>query len=60
MRCIRLNDPDCIFFFICSVLGMHLFGCKFSFKTVHGETITDRRNFDTILWAMVTVFQVSF
>ncbi|XP_074525801.1 voltage-dependent T-type calcium channel subunit alpha-1H-like [Halichoeres trimaculatus] len=37
---------------------MLLFGGKFKFMTKHGEIITDRKNFDTLRWAMVTVFQV--
>lgn len=37
---------------------MHLFGCKFSFRTESGDTIPDRKNFDSLLWAIVTVFQV--
>lgn len=43
----------------CSILGMHLFGCKFSLKTDTGDTVPDRKNFDSLLWAIVTVFQVS-
>lgn len=39
---------------------MHLFGCKFSLKMENGDTIPDRKNFDSLLWAIVTVFQVSF
>lgn len=48
------------FFFIslCSILGMHLFGCKFSVQMKNGDTIPDRKNFDSLLWAIVTVFQV--
>lgn len=42
-----------------SILGMHLFGCKFSLKTDTGDTVPDRKNFDSLLWAIVTVFQVS-
>lgn len=41
-----------------SILGMHLFGCKFSLKTDSGDTVPDRKNFDSLLWAIVTVFQV--
>lgn len=37
---------------------MHLFGCKFSQKMENGDTIPDRKNFDSLLWAIVTVFQV--
>lgn len=36
---------------------MNLFGCKFCEK-VNGEKICDRKNFDSLLWALVTVFQV--
>lgn len=41
-----------------SILGMHIFGCKFSLKTEAGDTVPDRKNFDSLLWAIVTVFQV--
>ncbi|KAJ3583735.1 hypothetical protein NHX12_015643 [Muraenolepis orangiensis] len=37
---------------------MHLFGCKFSMQTENGDTIPDRKNFDSLLWAIVTVFQI--
>ncbi|KAM4632297.1 voltage-dependent T-type calcium channel subunit alpha-1H [Discoglossus pictus] len=47
-----------LFIFIFSILGMHLFGCKFTLKTDTGDTITDRKNFDSLLWAIVTVFQI--
>ncbi|XP_062956905.1 voltage-dependent T-type calcium channel subunit alpha-1H isoform X2 [Cynocephalus volans] len=47
-----------LFIFIFSILGMHLFGCKFSLKTDTGDTIPDRKNFDSLLWAIVTVFQI--
>lgn len=40
-----------------SILGMNLFGCKFCEKN-DDETHCDRKNFDTLLWALVTVFQV--
>lgn len=40
-----------------SILGMNLFGCKFC-EIVNGETHCDRKNFDSLLWALVTVFQV--
>ena len=42
-----------------SILGMHIFGCKFSLRTDTGDTVPDRKNFDSLLWAIVTVFQVS-
>ena len=56
-----------------SILGMNLFGGKFCTKaggevctceeqrnsTFKNICICDRRNFDTLLWAIVTVFQVS-
>lgn len=42
-----------------SILGMNLFGCKFCFKQQHDDVIQcDRKNFDSLLWALVTVFQV--
>ncbi|XP_040295213.1 voltage-dependent T-type calcium channel subunit alpha-1H isoform X3 [Bufo bufo] len=43
---------------VISILGMHLFGCKFTLRTDNGDTITDRKNFDSLLWAIVTVFQI--
>lgn len=48
----------CRFLSLSSILGMHLFGCKFSLKTDTGDTVPDRKNFDSLLWAIVTVFQV--
>uniref|UniRef100_A0A8C9T7A2 Voltage-dependent T-type calcium channel subunit alpha-1H n=1 Tax=Scleropages formosus TaxID=113540 RepID=A0A8C9T7A2_SCLFO len=47
-----------LFIFIFSILGMHLFGCKFSLRMENGDTIPDRKNFDSLLWAIVTVFQI--
>ncbi|KAJ3600591.1 hypothetical protein NHX12_031571, partial [Muraenolepis orangiensis] len=47
-----------LFIFTFSILGMHLFGCKFSMQTENGDTIPDRKNFDSLLWAIVTVFQI--
>ncbi|XP_073492514.1 voltage-dependent T-type calcium channel subunit alpha-1H isoform X2 [Aquarana catesbeiana] len=47
-----------LFIFIFSILGMHLFGCKFTLRTDSGDTVTDRKNFDSLLWAIVTVFQI--
>lgn len=42
-----------------SILGMNLFGCKFCDKTDgDDDTQCDRKNFDSLLWALVTVFQV--
>lgn len=43
---------------LCSILGMHLFGCKFGLRQESGDTLPDRKNFDSLLWATVTVFQV--
>lgn len=37
---------------------MNLFGCKFCEKDEDGDQECDRKNFDTLLWAFVTVFQV--
>ncbi|KAG7491953.1 hypothetical protein MATL_G00009230 [Megalops atlanticus] len=47
-----------LFIFIFSILGMHLFGCKFSVRMENGDTVPDRKNFDSLLWAIVTVFQI--
>ncbi|XP_053094635.1 voltage-dependent T-type calcium channel subunit alpha-1G isoform X3 [Pangasianodon hypophthalmus] len=46
-----------LFIFIFSILGMHLFGCKFGSER-DGDTMPDRKNFDSLLWAIVTVFQI--
>ncbi|XP_071321698.1 voltage-dependent T-type calcium channel subunit alpha-1I isoform X2 [Trachinotus anak] len=43
---------------IFSVIGMCLFGGKFTFVTQNGGTIKSRMNFDSLLWSMVTVFQI--
>ncbi|VEL24065.1 unnamed protein product [Protopolystoma xenopodis] len=45
-----------LFILICSLLGMQLFGGKFNFI----EEEKPRANFDGILQAMLTVFQVSW
>ena len=42
-----------IFIFTAAILGMHLFGAKI---IIDGETV--RHNFDSLLWALITVFQV--
>uniref|UniRef100_A0A671XB20 Calcium voltage-gated channel subunit alpha1 H n=1 Tax=Sparus aurata TaxID=8175 RepID=A0A671XB20_SPAAU len=47
-----------LFIFIFSILGMHLFGCKFGLRIDSGDTLPDRKNFDSLLWATVTVFQI--
>ncbi|XP_068606816.1 voltage-dependent T-type calcium channel subunit alpha-1H-like [Brachionichthys hirsutus] len=47
-----------LFIFIFSILGMHLFGCKFGLRQGSGDTLPDRKNFDSLLWATVTVFQI--
>ncbi|XP_044038176.1 voltage-dependent T-type calcium channel subunit alpha-1H-like isoform X2 [Siniperca chuatsi] len=41
--------------FIFSVLGMYLFGCKFNFRA---KGRSGRKHFDSLLWSMVTVFQL--
>ncbi|XP_065366192.1 voltage-dependent T-type calcium channel subunit alpha-1G isoform X2 [Calliphora vicina] len=46
-----------LFIFIFSILGMNLFGCKFCEK-VGDDVVCDRKNFDSLLWALVTVFQI--
>ncbi|KAK3774551.1 hypothetical protein RRG08_016923 [Elysia crispata] len=47
-----------LFMFIFSILGMSLFGCKFCHKLEDGKQKCDRKNFDSLLWAIITVFQV--
>ena len=49
-----------LFIFAFAILGMNLFGGKFKFKDVEGKQVVSRSNFDNFLWAMVTVFQVSW
>lgn len=49
-----------LFIFTASILGMHLFGAKYTFKNERGELEVARANFDTLFWALVTVFQVCF
>uniref|UniRef100_T1JBM2 Voltage-dependent T-type calcium channel subunit alpha n=1 Tax=Strigamia maritima TaxID=126957 RepID=T1JBM2_STRMM len=46
-----------LFIFIFSILGMNLFGCKFCVK-IDDVLTCDRKNFDSLLWAIVTVFQI--
>ncbi|XP_043213170.1 voltage-dependent T-type calcium channel subunit alpha-1I-like, partial [Amphibalanus amphitrite] len=46
-----------LFIFIFSILGMNLFGCRFCRKDDKGKTSCDRKNFDSLLWACITVFQ---
>ena len=47
----------CINATISSILGMQLFGCMFCDPNTG---LCDRKNFDSLLWATVTVFQVWF
>ena len=47
-----------LFIFTSSILGMHLFGGKYQFPDEDGKMVTSRANFDTLFWALVTVFQV--
>ncbi|XP_068424066.1 voltage-dependent T-type calcium channel subunit alpha-1H-like [Clinocottus analis] len=42
--------------FIFSLIGMHLFGNRFDIVTLAG--VPNRKNFDTLLWSMITVFQI--
>ncbi|XP_040894614.1 voltage-dependent T-type calcium channel subunit alpha-1H-like [Toxotes jaculatrix] len=43
---------------IFSVIGMCLFGGKFNCHTQDESSINERKNFDSLLWSMVTVFQI--
>jgi len=47
-----------LFLFIYAIMGMQLFGGKFSFVLEDGTTEHYRKNFDDFLWANITVFQV--
>ncbi|KAK8397955.1 hypothetical protein O3P69_003692 [Scylla paramamosain] len=47
-----------LFIFIFSILGMNLFGCKFCKQNEDNSTSCDRKNFDSLLWASITVFQI--
>ena len=50
-----------------SILGMNLFGCKFrqddatiiGLQPVGPHRVRHRKNFDNLLWAIITVFQVN-
>lgn len=42
-----------------SILGMNLFGCRFCHFGSNGERVCERKNFDSLLWAIITVFQVT-
>uniref|UniRef100_A0A915C571 Ion transport domain-containing protein n=3 Tax=Parascaris univalens TaxID=6257 RepID=A0A915C571_PARUN len=51
-----------LFIFIFSILGMNLFGCKFCKieDNPFGGRVKkcERKNFDSLLWALITVFQI--
>nr|AIJ29365.1 voltage-gated T-type calcium channel [Trichoplax adhaerens] len=48
-----------LFMFTFSILGMHLFGNRFCLARVKdGPVVCSRKNFDSLLWAFVTVFQI--
>ncbi|KFD65588.1 hypothetical protein M514_09876 [Trichuris suis] len=51
----------CLFIFIFSILGMNLFGCKFCRQEEASDgtqvRLCDRKNFDSLFWATLTVFQ---
>ena len=48
-----------LFIFAFAILGMNLFGDRLKFKDDQDKLVPVRSNFDTFLWAMITVFQVS-
>ena len=48
-----------LFIFTASILGMNLFGGKYTFPDENGNYSSARANFDDLFWALVTVFQVS-
>lgn len=47
-----------LFIFIFAILGMNLFGCKFCETLPDGTERCDRKNFNSLLWSLVTVFQI--
>ena len=47
-----------LFMFTFAILGMHIFGGKFVFRDKYGKMVLARSNFDSFVWAIVTVFQV--
>ncbi|EDO35498.1 predicted protein [Nematostella vectensis] len=47
-----------LFMFAFAILGMNLFGGEFYFPNAENISVPARTNFDSFLWAMVTVFQV--
>lgn len=47
-----------LFIFIYAVFGMYIFGNKFDANNDGALTDDERKNFDTLLWALVSVFQV--
>lgn len=47
-----------LFIFIFAVLGMNLFGCKFCETLPDKTERCDRKNFNSLLWSLVTVFQI--
>ncbi|KAM8908795.1 voltage-dependent T-type calcium channel subunit alpha-1I-like isoform 2-T2 [Spinachia spinachia] len=51
---ILVTVPPLLLLFLCSLVGMHLFGHGLHTRKI----INDRNNFDTLLWSMVTVFQI--
>lgn len=58
-----MNEKKINLLFLSSILGMNLFGCKFckNIKVKHDgylQSECSRKNFDSLLWATLTVFQV--
>ncbi len=47
-----------LFIFVYAVFGMYIFGNKFDHNNDGELTGDERKNFDTLLWSLVTVFQV--
>jgi len=49
-----------LFIFIFAILGMFIFGGQFTWSETDGSgtySVTSRKNFDTLLWALITIFQ---
>lgn len=54
-----------LFMYIYALIGMQMFGNRFRFDadgfpvdTAHPAVYIPRANFDTMLWSMVTIFQI--
>lgn len=47
-----------LFLFIFTILGMYSFGGKLRYIDEDGVEVSERKNFDNLVWSFITVFQV--